>query len=353
MARCGVCGTESRLVSEALGVCAQCLREDRRGAAARAEAAHRACRESFGLPAQPPTQGLLCGWCANNCRIPDGGRGYCGVRRNTGGTLRGGTARDGLVSWYHDPLPTNCVADWVCGGRHDCGRTNLAVFYQSCSFDCLFCQNWHYRDRSLRLADVPATALARAADARTGCICYFGGDPSTQIEHALAASRLAIEQAGDRPPRICWETNGAMSRTFLKQAADLSLSSGGCIKFDLKAWSPGIHRGLCGVGNERTLANLRWLAALARQRPEPPLLVASTLLVPGYVDVAEVRAIARLLASLDRSIPYSLLGFHPDFCLSDLPPTSRRHAEECRAAARAVGLRRVRLGNPHVLGSDY
>jgi pyruvate formate lyase activating enzyme len=36
-----------------------------------------------------------------------------------------------------------------------------------------------------------------------------------------------------------------------------------------------------------------------RQRPDPPLLLASTLLVPGYVDAEEVGRIARYIAELD------------------------------------------------------
>jgi pyruvate formate lyase activating enzyme len=83
------------------------------------------------------------------------------------------------------------------------------------------------------------------------------------------------------------------------------------------------------------------------------LLVASTLLVPGYVDEEEVRAIARFIASLDPTTPYSLLAFHPAFAMADLPPTSRRHALACKAAAEEAGLSRVRVGNEHVLGDAY
>jgi pyruvate formate lyase activating enzyme len=144
-----------------------------------------------------------------------------------------------------------------------------------------------------------------------------------------------------------------MSRGHLEEAARLSLETGGCIKFDLKAWSSGIHLGLCGAGNRRTLENFARVAELAKGRPEPPLLIASTLLVPGYVDAEEVGALARFIAWSDPSIPYSLLGFHPDFLMTDLPRTSRRHAEECLEAARAAGLRRLHVGNPHVLGRSY
>jgi pyruvate formate lyase activating enzyme len=81
--------------------------------------------------------------------------------------------------------------------------------------------------------------------------------------------------------------------------------------------------------------------------------VASTLLVPGYIDAGEVGRIAEFLASLDPDIPYSLLGFHPHFFVPDLPRTSVRHAEQALAAAQAAGLRQVRIGNRHLLSREY
>ena len=51
--------------------------------------------------------------------------------------------------------------------------------------------------------------------------------------------------------------------------------------------------------------------------------------------------------------PYSLLAFAPQFYLHDLPVTSREHATEALAAAKAAGLTRVRLGNMHLLGEPY
>jgi pyruvate formate lyase activating enzyme len=72
-------------------------------------------------------------------------------------------------------------------------------------------------------------------------------------------------------------------------------------------------------------------------------------LVPGYIDAREIKAIAQFITKLDPSIPYALLGFHGDFLMTDLPSTSREQAESCLAAARASGLKRVRLGNVHLL----
>jgi pyruvate formate lyase activating enzyme len=140
-----------------------------------------------------------------------------------------------------------------------------------------------------------------------------------------------------------------MSPQLLHKMMSLSLESGGCVKFDLKAMNRNIHLALCGVDNGRTLENFAAAARRISERHQPPPLVASTLLVPGYIDAQEVGAIASFIADLDPSIPYALLGFHGDFLMTDLPPTSRKHAQSCLAAAEAAGLKRVRIGNVHIL----
>jgi len=144
-----------------------------------------------------------------------------------------------------------------------------------------------------------------------------------------------------------------MHPALLRQAAELSLNSGGCIKFDLKAWSEELHIALCGASNKRTLENFRLMAEYIERRPLPPFLVASTLLVPGYIDKEEISGIAAFIASLNPDIPYALLAFHPQFMMNDLPTTSRRHAQECLAEAKAQGLSNVRLDNIHLLSNEY
>jgi len=201
------------------------------------------------------------------------------------------------------------------------------------------------------IARVPAKELAAAVDEKTTCICYFGGDPTPQVLHAIKTSRSALKRAQEteRILRICWETNGAVQEPYLNMMAGLSLESGGCIKFDLKAWDEGLHYALCGVTNKQTLYNFRVLSEITRKRTVPPFLIASTLLVPGYIDEMEVGKIARYIADLNPEIPYSLLAFYPQFHLQDLPFTSRGHALRCKEAAEKMGLNNVHLGNVHLL----
>ncbi len=296
--------------------------------------------------------GASCRICGNRCQIGGEDLGYCGLRRNREGKLQhlAGTSQKGLLEYYYDPLPTNCVADWVCAGSRRRGEKNLAVFMGACTFDCLFCQNIQYRLLTIspQLAISPQS-LAEAVREDTACICFFGGDPAPQLPFALKASELALERDPGKRLHICWETNGSMHRGLLKKAVELSLASGGCIKFDLKALDKKLHLALCGVSNQTTLENFSFVSSLTDRRREPPLLVASTLLVPGYVEAEEVGKIARFIASLDPEIPYSLLAFYPCHLMKDMPVTTRRQAEECLGAALQAGLKKVHLGNIHLL----
>jgi pyruvate formate lyase activating enzyme len=368
MGRCINCKKESKLISKALEVCLDCIREDFEKVLPQIQRVHAKSRLEFDLPTEPPKdpQGVQCNLCVNECKIPASKKGYCGLRENEDGKICGGGKDEGNLGWYYDPLPTNCVADWVCAGGSkagypkfsyspgpEYGYKNLAVFYQACSFNCLFCQNWHFRRDVYSKRKITAEQLADCVDEQTSCICYFGGDPTPQVIHAIETSKRALDRNKVRILRICWETNGTMNLSFLEKMADLSLRSGGCIKFDLKTYNENLNIALCGVTNKRTLENFKRLAEISKTRPDPPFLIASTLLVPGYVDEEEISQIAKFIASLDKDIPYALLGFHSQFYMTDLPTTSRRHAEECKNAAEKEGLRNVRIGNIHLLGSAY
>jgi pyruvate formate lyase activating enzyme len=364
MGTCRICRTKSSLISSELSLCLDCIRCQPEQARQIASEVHGRIRCEWGLPGQAPrhSEGIVCDLCVNRCQIADGDWGYCGLRKNVGGRIEGVTSTKGNLSWYHDPLPTNCVGDWVCPAGSGCGYPkysyvegpeygyeNLAVFPHACTFHCLYCQNWHFRYHTFDDKYEPLENLVRAVSNKTACICYFGGDPSPQLPYLLHVSRKVRESKKDRILRLCWETNGAMSKNLLEDVANLALVSGGCIKLDLKAWDETLHIALTGVTNRRTLENFEWLAKLVPSRSEPPFLIASTLMVPGYIDAQEVGRIAEFIASLNPEIPYSLLAFYPEYKMTDLAPTSQKLARQCLAAAKQVGLSRVKVGNIHLL----
>jgi len=369
LGKCRICNRVSETISKEIGLCIDCIRNKPEQAVHFSQNVHAKSRMLFGLPPAVPKDrdGIPCALCANNCKIAEGRTGYCGLVENAGGRLirYGGIASKGVLEWYYDPLPTNCVAEWFCPGctglgfpkyakmpRAEVGYKNLAIFYGACSFDCLYCQNWHYRRLALkRQPIVSAEELASKVDEKVSCICYFGGDPSPQMLHAIRVSEIALQKSIERGKilRICWETNGYMNRELAKKAAELSLKSGGIIKFDIKAWNPTLHNVLCGVTNEPTLENFKQIfQKYYSLRPEVPLLTASTLLVPGYVDTLEVEQISKFIAELDPNIPYTLLAFYPQYMLYDLPTTRSKHAYECYNTAKRY-LKNVRIGNIHLL----
>lgn len=371
MAKCQICNTHSLLISAQLGICINCIRSEPEKALQISNQIHAKARLAFNLPTKPPQtpNGLQCGQCTNRCKMGEGQKGYCGLVENQEGHLKrhGGTPEKGILEWYYDLLPTNCVSWWFCPGctgagypkyaykpKAEIGYSNLAVFYGSCSTDCLFCQNWHYRNLAQKHEPaVSAERLASKVNERTSCICFFGGDPSTQMPHALKTSQIALTEAvnNKRILRICWETNGQLLSNYAELTAELSLKSGGNMKFDLKTWDENLNRALCGTSNKATLKNFRKIGEECfNQRPELPILTASTLLIPGYIDTQEVESIAKFIADINPQIPYTLLAFYPSYVLNDLPTTSRKKAHNCYNIAKKY-LESVRIGNTHLLSS--
>lgn len=220
--------------------------------------------------------------------------------------------------------------------------------------NCLCCQNWHYRNLAAKLEPVmSAESLAAKADAHVSCICFFGGDPSVQMPHALKTSQLALEKAEKekRIFRVCWETNGYWKKEFALKAAQLSFVSGGITKFDLKAWDENLNKALSGVSNVPTLRSFKMIGEkFFKKRADLPILTASTLLIPGYVDAEEVRSLASFIAEVDSRIPYTLLAFYPQYVMTELPTTSRELAIKCRDTAEEY-LENVRIGNVQLLSS--
>lgn len=381
MGKCLVCGRESNTISSSLSICGDCLRS--LGEVPEFSRAKRVrFRDSLGLPIKPPRVGegvfRQCNICVNECQLREGEVGFCGLWSNVGGLMRFRLGLDkALGLWYLDPHPTNCVAGPVCPantGRGypkytktpgvEVGYYNLAVFFGGCSLDCLFCQNYEHKElasesvkgrgrRIFSLKELVETALSPEVT----CVCYFGGDPGPHSPHAIAASREILKNSGDQVKRVCWETNGLQNPAIMREMARLSLESGGIVKIDWKAWSPAIYEALTGVNGvkavERLKHNVRLVSELRSLREEPPLLVVSTLLVPGYVDLREVESIATYLASVDPGIPYILLAFHPTHLMRDLPTTSYDHAIKALKIARDSGLREVYIGNEWLLSKSY
>ncbi len=363
-AKCLLCDNALDGIATCIRICPSCVRNRPEQSRERIEQVHAESREMFGLPVRPAASpdGIECKLCFQRCRPGKNQKGYCGVRSGSKSSMRHDGRSRALVSFYYDPLPTNCVADWVCAGgtgaghphfAHDCGPEvgfyNLAVFMEACNFNCLYCQNWSFRKTNLSPHWSKIETLEKAVTDTTSCICFFGGDPGPQLPFAIRLSQERRKKNRDGILRICWETNGAAHPSGLKEMTRLSVGSGGCVKIDLKAWNPGTHRALCGCDNSKILDNFARAAEWTSGRSAPPALIASTPLIPGYIDEDEVYGLASFIAGINPDIPYALLAFAPQFLMDDSPTTSTAQAYACLEAAKHAGLTRVRLGNEHLL----
>jgi len=366
---CSLCKGSSSTISAKFGVCKQCILTNFDEAMKIVDANRLKYRKLYNLPVlkSDSKTGISCGDCVNNCVLAEGEFGFCNLVTNKNGKkvrIAGDNIKGGFFSFYYDSLPTNCVAApfcpcCTCSGYPkysyvkgpELGWNNLAVFYQSCTYDCLFCQNHQYRKGVHLATPTMPDVLLKAVKHNTSCICFFGGDPSSQIRHSIAVGKLALEKAKEekRFLRVCWETNGSARPSLMKEAAEIALKSGGSIKIDFKAYDDRLVKALCGSSNKFTIQNIRNIGSLIKERSETPLLVISTLLVPGYIEKDQIEKIAKLIVEINPSIPFSLLAFYPAFVIDDLPTTSRKHAEECFTIAKEVGLENVWIGNKHLL----
>ena len=125
------------------------------------------------------------------------------------------------------------------------GMHNLAVFYPPCTLDCLFCQNWHFRDADAQRcyaypsADGTGRRRQRAHPLR---LLLSAATRPAQMPHALPPA--APGRAGSF--RLLGNGRDLQSPTDGPGWA-LSLETGGCVKFDLKAYGETLHLCLTGA----------------------------------------------------------------------------------------------------------
>ena len=364
MGTCKKCGKSSILISNSLPLCIDCIRESSlEEIYPFIYEAHSIDRRKRNLPVSPPRaeNAPRCTICSNKCAIPKGYRGFCGIRRNENGVIKH-PPKDVLLSHnYLDPHVTNCCAAWFCpagtgigypkyaySNTPEYGYYNYAIFLYGCNFDCLFCQNYTHKNIERAPQTTFQEILRDVENPKISCICFFGGSPEPQLPSIISLLKQMREEHPHRILRFCFEWNGCGSWPLVKKAGEYSYLSGGIIKFDLKAYTSSLSLALSGVDNSEAYRNFKRLFETFGRREKVPFLTATTLLVPGYVDNYEVDNIASFIAEMDPEIPYSLLIFHPEYLMSDLPITPREQVFRCYRAAKRH-LKNVNIGNMFLL----
>ena len=338
---------------------------------------HDQVRRQVDLPPKPPkAEGndikLKCNFCVNECILSAKDVSYCGLRnilKNKDGTLPYPSRFKGYIHGYIDANPTNCCNAWFCPAGTssgypsysdyegpEFGTYSYAAFLYGCSFNCMFCQNASHKYFSKKhLFDVETLTNQIVKNMKITCLCYFGGTPEPQLPFSINLAKRILEkikkEGQSRKFRVCWEWNGSGNRDLAEKCMQIALKSGGNIKFDLKSFNEKLNLSLCGVSNKRTLENFRYLAEnyFGTRGGNMPEMSGCTLMVPDYTNHEEVELIAKFISEINPEIPYSLLVFHGDYQMRDLPITPRKQAEKCFEIAKKY-LKNVHLGNKFLLG---
>ena len=279
-----------------------------------------------------PDGSVVCNLCAHRCRIRPGLRGICGVRENLEGALVTLVA-DRVISVEIDPIEKKPFFHFLPG------TLAYSIATVGCNFHCLFCQNdvisqWP-RERPGPLpgdaiAPEEIVAAARAAGCRS--IAYTYTEPTIFFELALETGRLAAA-AGIRNLFV---TNGYMTREALALVAPILHGA----NVDLKSFSDRYYRKVCGATLAPVLETIRAMRELGIW------VEVTTLVIPGLNDGdAELGALARWLASVDRDMPWHVSAFFPAYRLTDVPPTPPETLHRAALIGRKAGLRYVYTGN--------
>lgn len=111
---------------------------------------------------------------------------------------------------------------------------------------------------------------------------------------------------------------------------------------DLKGFTEDFYKSLCSASLAPVLDTLRYL-----KRETEVWLELTTLLIPGHNDgEAEIDAMTRwVVDNLGPDVPMHFTAFHPDWRMTDVPPTPPSTLTRARRIAMANGVRYAYTGN--------
>ena len=82
------------------------------------------------------------------------------------------------------------------------------------------------------------------------------------------------------------------------------------------------------------------------------VLEVLTLYIPAWVETDQIEKIAALLAAVDKNIPFTILAFFPEHEMRDIASPTLDQMLSAYEAARAAGLRQIKLGNSGVFAKN-
>jgi pyruvate formate lyase activating enzyme len=276
---------------------------------------------------------VRCRLCSHQCTIADGKFGFCGVRRNTAGTLYTMVFGEAIARNV-DPIEKKPLYHFLPGSR------SLSIATVGCNFHCGFCQNWQISQISQRQEESafeghwfpPEAVVEEAKRRRCASISYTYTEPTIFFEYAYETAALSRES----DIRNVFVTNGYMSRRALDTMAPYLDAA----NVDLKAWGDAYYKTVCKAHLEPVLDTIRHMKELGIW------LEVTTLIIPGENDSDEqLEGIGQFIAEVGIETPWHISRFYPDYQFSDREATPLETLERAKAIGARQGLRYVYLGN--------
>jgi pyruvate formate lyase activating enzyme len=276
---------------------------------------------------------IQCDLCPRDCRLHEGQRGACFVRARVGDRMVL-TTYGRSSGFCVDPIEKKPLNHFLPGS---------AVFSfgtAGCNLACKFCQNWDIsksRDMDRLMDAASPEAIAQAAKA-SGCrsVAFTYNDPVIFAEYAMDAAD-ACREAGIETVAV---TAGYISPEPRREF----YSKMDAANVDLKGFTDDFYVKLTGAKLAPVLDTLAYLRHETKVWFE-----ITTLLIPGRNDSPEeILALSKWCArELGPDVPLHFTAFHPDFKMTDLPPTPASTLARSRRIAMDEGLRYVYTGNVH------
>jgi len=280
-----------------------------------------------------PDGRIQCDLCPRFCRLRDGQRGLCFVRRCQDQSMVL-TTYGRSSGFCVDPIEKKPLNHFLPGSPI------LSFGTAGCNLTCRFCQNWDIsksRQTDVLADQASPETIARAAR-QLGCrsVAFTYNDPVIFLEYAVdvasACRELGIKTVAVTAGEICPEPRAEFFAHM--DAANV----------DLKAFSEAFYRKICGGSLQVVLASLEYLA-----NETDVWFELTTLLIPGENDSdAELEEMSQWVVDhLGPDVPMHFTAFHPDWKMLDKPPTPPSTLSRAREIARKNGVRHVYTGNVH------
>jgi pyruvate formate lyase activating enzyme len=293
-------------------------------------ACHSPAELSGGKKHTHETRAVKCLLCAHSCSIEEGDRGRCRSRVNVRGELRS-LVYGRPITEHVDPIEKKPFFHFLPGAQ----AFSLAT--SGCPLRCKFCQNWTISQARPEDYDAvscpPAAMVSRAKGRGAPVLAFTYNEPTVFVEYLTDIARAA-KKVGLRPVLV---SCGFMNEAPLSEMVDVL----DAIKFDLKGFSPGFYRDVCGAELAPVLRSIKQVAKAGRH------LEIVNLVVPSLNDSGTMMTeLCKWVAGeVGPDVPVHFTRFHPDYQLVNLPPTPVATLERARELALKVGIRYAYVGN--------